>query len=122
MKDDITHDDILDMDEEEIDDCIAELPIDAPLMGFALKQRDYMATRRNERVAAVSSAVSVVTLFVLVSTQFAESYQISAGVANWSLLIAVLIAAGAYFAVLFGARMVRSLCHRLNAKLRNPDQ
>ncbi len=122
MKDDITHDDILDMDEEEIDDCIAELPIDDPLMGFALKQRDYMATRRHENVAAVSSAVSVVTLFVLVSTQFAESYQISAAVANWSLLIVVLIAAAAYFAVLFGMRMVRTLYHRLNAKLRSPDQ
>ena len=119
--DDITHDDILDMHEEEIEDCIAELPIDDPLMGFALKQRDYMATRRHENVAAVSSAVSVVTLFVLVSTQFAESYEISAGVANWSLLIAVLIAGGAYFAVLFGARMLRSLYNRLNAKLRNPD-
>ena len=67
-----TREDIMDMDDDELDDCIATLPLDHPLLDFALSQRNYEVQRRSANHASVAMLVGVATLLIVISIHFAE--------------------------------------------------
>ena len=117
-----TRQEIMLMDEDELEDCIATLPMDAPLLGFALKQRDYVAQRWSLQLVAFSMAVSIGTLFVLVSGQTAEDIDLPIWLTNWILLIAGAVIVLAYVAILQGTKLIRRVWSRIRSKRRYAER
>ena len=114
-----TRKEIMRMDAEELEDCIASIPMDDPLFDFALKQREFMAHSESRQLTAISTAVGVGTLFILVSGQVTESTDLPPWLANWTLLIAAAIIAAVYVLILWGVKMCRSAWARIGSKIRS---
>ena len=122
MADKLTRNEIMQMDDDELEDCIATLPMEDPLYKFALKQRDYVAQRWTLQFAMISMAVGVGTLFVLVSGQFAEDVDLPIWLTNWIIVIAGAIIVLAYVAILNGMKLIRHVWSRISSKFRRSDR
>ena len=110
------------MDDDELEDCIATLPMDDPLYDFALKQRDYVAHRWSLQLFAISIAVGGGTLFVLVSGQVAKDIGLPIWLTNWMMLIAGAVIVLVYLAILKGTKLIRRVWSRISSKSRRTDR
>ena len=108
---------IMQMDPDDLEECIAAMSTDDPRLNFALKQRDFLSQRHSHRHTVISMAVGIVMLFILVSGYVAETSGISLRLANWAILLAMIFIGGFYGTVLYGDHAFRSTWSWLRSKL-----
>ena len=81
---------IMQMNLDDLEECIAAMSTDDPRLNFALKQRDFLSQRHSHKLTVISIAVGMVMLFILVSGYVAEASGISLRLANWTIIFAMI--------------------------------
>ena len=113
---------IMQMDIDDLEECIAAMSTDDPRFNFALKQRDFLSQRHSHRLTVISMAVGMGTLFILVSGYVAETSGITLWLAHWTILFAMIFTIVFYGTVLYGAGAIRSTWSWLRSKLGRSDR
>ena len=108
---------IMQMDLDDLEECIAAMSTDDPRLNFALKQRDFLSQRFSHKLTVISIAVGMVMVSILVSGYVAEASGISLRLANWAFLLAMIFIGGIYGIVLYGPHAFRSTWSWLRSKL-----
>ena len=88
---------IMQMNFDDLEECIAAMSTDDPRLDFALKQRDFLSQRHSHKLTEISMAVGMLMLTILFAGYVAETSGISLWLANWVTLFYVIL-----FAVLYG--------------------
>ena len=99
---------IMQMNFDDLEQCIAAISTDDPRLDFALKQRDFLSQRHNHKLTLISMAVGMGTLFILASGYIAETSGITLWLAHWTILFAMIFTIGFYSTVLYGPDAIRS--------------
>ena len=113
---------IMQMDIDDLEECIASMSTDDPRLDFALKQRDFLSQRYSHKLTYISIAVYTLMLTILIAGYVAETSGISLRLANWVVLFyAILI--GVLCAIIFyGPRAIRSTWSWISANLRRSNR
>ena len=110
---------IMQMNLDDLEECIAAMSTDDPRLDFALKQRDFLSQRHNHQLTAISIVVGMLMLFILVSGYVAETSGISLRLAHWSILFVMIFTISVYGTVHYGPHAwswLRSKLGRSNRK------
>ena len=113
---------IMQMDLDDLEECIAAMSTDDPRLNFALKQRDFLSQRNNHKLTVISIAVGMVMVFILVSGYIAETSGIPLWLAPWTIIFAIIFTISFYGTVLYGADAIRSTWSWLRSKLGRSDR
>ena len=113
---------IMQMNFDDLEQCIAAMSTDDPRLNFALKQRDFLSQRHSHKLTEISMAVGMGTLFILVSGYVAETSGITLWLANWTILFAMIFTISFYGTVFYGGPAIRSTWSWLRSKLGRSDR
>ena len=108
---------IMQMDIDDLEECIAAMSTDDPRLDFALKQRDFLSQRHSHKLTLISIAVGMLMLTILFAGYVAETSGISLLLANWVTLFYVILFGVLYGIVLYGPHAIRSTWSWLRSKL-----
>ena len=113
---------IMRMDIDDLEECIASMSTDDQRLDFALKQRDFLSQRHSHKLTEVSMAVGMGTLFILVSGYVAETSGIPLWLAPWTMIFAMIFTISFYGTVLYGPDAFRSTWSWFKSKLRRSNR
>ena len=104
----VTLDDIIEMSEEELNELIGDMSPDPPTLDDIIRQRDYVAQRNRHQEGRLATALSFVSIFLVLSIYMAEENEWSLVTSNWILGVALLILLSIVFISNVVARRLRS--------------